>query len=152
MISCMMPCPARSERLHMADVIDAIEYTSVEIQHLANDLRVRSMLKYRGLDNGTTLLKVLAYVTRVHNGQTELLVFDHRDVPQAGVQVPAGTIEPGESPDDAAVRELREETGLTNARSIVRIDVYEWEHPDTRRWHRRHVYQFEAPSDAPESW
>lgn len=54
--------------------------------------------------------KVVCYV--VHRGH--LLVFTHRDVPVlvAGVQVPAGSIEPGETPADAAVRETLEETGL----------------------------------------
>jgi len=33
--------------------------------------------------------RVLAYVTRERNGRTELLVFDHRDDPGAGTQVPA---------------------------------------------------------------
>jgi hypothetical protein len=39
-------------------------------------------------------LKVLAYITR--NSSREVLVFDHRDKPQAGVQVPAGTVDEGE--------------------------------------------------------
>lgn len=55
--------------------------------------------------------KVVCYV--VHDAH--LLVFTHDDVPLTvtGVQVPAGTTEAGEAPADAAVRELREETGLT---------------------------------------
>ena len=84
------------------NVSDGIEYTSAEIERLLGDLLGRSMLEPRGLDDGTTLLKVLAYVTRLRNGDVELLVFDHRDAPEAGIQVPAGTIEPGESPDVAA--------------------------------------------------
>jgi 8-oxo-dGTP pyrophosphatase MutT (NUDIX family) len=42
-----------------------------------------------------------------------LLVFTHDAYPMevTGVQVPAGSIEPGESPEQAAVRELFEETG-----------------------------------------
>lgn len=42
-----------------------------------------------------------------------LLVFTHDDQPMdvTGVQVPAGTIRAGETPADAAVRELHEETG-----------------------------------------
>lgn len=53
--------------------------------------------------------KVVCYV--VHDGH--LLVFTHDDVPitQTGVQVPAGSIEAGESPEAAAIRELFEETG-----------------------------------------
>ena len=36
--------------------------------------------------------KAFAYITR----DDELLVFRHVDSPEAGIQVPAGTIEPGE--------------------------------------------------------
>jgi len=54
--------------------------------------------------------KVVCYV--IQDGH--LLVFTHDEVPieVAGVQVPAGSIEPGESPEAAAVREVLEETGL----------------------------------------
>lgn len=54
--------------------------------------------------------KAVCYVVQ----QGHLLVFTHLDYPLTitGVQVPAGTIEPGEQPAEAAVRELREETGL----------------------------------------
>ncbi|WP_159618873.1 NUDIX domain-containing protein [Arthrobacter zhaoguopingii] len=53
--------------------------------------------------------KVACYV--VHDGH--LLVFTHDELPMTvtGVQIPAGSIEPGESPEEAAVRELFEETG-----------------------------------------
>jgi 8-oxo-dGTP pyrophosphatase MutT (NUDIX family) len=53
--------------------------------------------------------KAFAYIT---HGQ-RLLVFRHPDAPEAGIQVPAGTIEPGEDPESAVLREAREETGLT---------------------------------------
>ncbi len=42
----------------------------------------------------------------------ELLVFEHRDHPQAGTQVPAGRIDPGESLEEGLARELDEETGI----------------------------------------
>jgi 8-oxo-dGTP pyrophosphatase MutT (NUDIX family) len=50
-----------------------------------------------------------------------LLVFDHVDSPDAGTQVPAGGIEPGERPDDAVVRELAEESGITTARVVRKL-------------------------------
>ena len=53
--------------------------------------------------------KAFAYITQGHR----LLVFTHPDAPEAGTQVPAGTIEHGETPEDAALREAREETGLS---------------------------------------
>ena len=54
--------------------------------------------------------KVVCYVVR--DGQ--LLVFRHLDEPwdESGLQVPAGSIRPGESPAAAALREAAEETGL----------------------------------------
>ena len=41
-----------------------------------------------------------------------LLVFDEPDSPELGLQVPGGTIDPGESHLIGAMREFREETGL----------------------------------------
>jgi NADH pyrophosphatase NudC (nudix superfamily) len=56
--------------------------------------------------------KVLAYITRHQNGLKQLLVFEHRDFPEAGVQVPPGTVEPGEPVESALFREVYEESGL----------------------------------------
>jgi 8-oxo-dGTP pyrophosphatase MutT (NUDIX family) len=50
-----------------------------------------------------------------------LLVFDHIDEPEAGTQVPAGGINPGEHPADAVLRELAEESGITEARLVRKL-------------------------------
>lgn len=57
-----------------------------------------------------TIEKVTAFITRRHGDADELLVFEH---PFAGIQLPAGTVEPGEPAEAAALREAQEETGLT---------------------------------------
>jgi ADP-ribose pyrophosphatase YjhB (NUDIX family) len=53
--------------------------------------------------------RVVAYVLRGR----ELLVFEHCDFPDAGTQVPAGTVEDDEAPSVAVVREVHEETGAS---------------------------------------
>ncbi|MDE0297826.1 MAG: NUDIX domain-containing protein [Candidatus Poribacteria bacterium] len=53
--------------------------------------------------------KVTAFVTRERSGVKELLLFKH---PIAGIQLPAGTVENGETPVAAVMREVYEETGL----------------------------------------
>ncbi len=55
------------------------------------------------------LEKVTAFVTRTGSSGIELLLFRH---PNAGIQLPAGTVEEDESPADAVIREVFEETGL----------------------------------------
>lgn len=59
--------------------------------------------------------KVTAFVTRDTERGRDLLVFRH---PNAGIQLPAGTIEPEESPENAVRREVREETGLTSVEMV----------------------------------
>jgi 8-oxo-dGTP pyrophosphatase MutT (NUDIX family) len=54
--------------------------------------------------------RVYAYITN----QGRLLVFAHPNSPSAGIQVPAGTVEPGEDPNHAVLREAEEETGLSD--------------------------------------
>ena len=53
--------------------------------------------------------KVTAFITRERIGVKELLLFKH---PTAGIQIPAGTVEEGETPETAVMREVYEETGL----------------------------------------
>ena len=64
------------------------------------------------MDGGPLKRKVLAYITRPAAGEWELLVFRHVHFPEAGVQVPGGTVDPGEEPEAAVRREVREESGL----------------------------------------
>jgi 8-oxo-dGTP pyrophosphatase MutT (NUDIX family) len=80
-----------------------------------------------------------------------VLVFEHQDL-QAGVQVPAGGIAPGESVRVAAEREVLEETGL--AVRFTRLLGYEdTPHPQTGE-PRRTAYVTASPLlDRPiDSW
>lgn len=61
--------------------------------------------------------KVTAFITRESRDGRDLLLFKH---PYAGVQIPAGTVEDGETPEEAVLREVCEETGLT----LLSVDQY----------------------------
>jgi 8-oxo-dGTP pyrophosphatase MutT (NUDIX family) len=67
--------------------------------------------------------RVLVYVTRQRDGRTQLLVFDQRGDPQAGTQVPAGRIDPGETLEQGLRRELHEEAGLERVRIVRELPV-----------------------------
>ncbi len=57
--------------------------------------------------------KVTTFVMGRRDGIDEVLLLYH---PIAGIQLPAGTVEAGESPQEAALREAQEETGLNSLR------------------------------------
>ena len=65
--------------------------------------------------------KVAAFITRDTPAERQLLVFRH---PDAGIQLPAGTIEVDETPEAALLREVREETGLA-VEIVAHLDILE---------------------------
>lgn len=60
-------------------------------------------------------IRAAVYVLRGRGIGAEVLVFDHADYPEAGTQIPGGGVHPGETLDEAARREVLEETGLSLA-------------------------------------
>jgi len=94
--------------------------------------------------------KAFAYIT--HNNR--LLVFSHPDFPEAGIQVPAGTIEDGEEPGAAALREAFEETGLTNLAlgEFLGEQVRDMADFGRDEIHHRHFYHLRCTENPPETW
>jgi 8-oxo-dGTP diphosphatase len=92
--------------------------------------------------------KVYAYIT--HGGR--LLVFSHIDFPEAGIQVPGGTVEDDEEPEDAVMREAAEETGLTGLRRDVLLAEVEVWIPLLQEWQRRTFYHLTCMGNPPERW
>ena len=72
------------------------------------------------------LEKVTAFVTRSGQQGDELLLFQH---PFSGVQIPAGTVEAGETPEEAVRREGAEETGLSGIELRASLGSDDWHLP-----------------------
>lgn len=93
-----------------------------------------------------------AYVYILHGDR--LLVFRERAHRDSGVQVPGGTLDPGETPEAGARREVAEETG----RDDLVIDGYVGNHIWTYQWrhvtgrYRRHFFFGRFDNPAPETW
>lgn len=83
----------------------------------------------------------------------ELLVFDHVPAEDSGVQLPAGGVEANETPQEAAVRELYEESGL-RLTAPAHLRSYEWQRQLPDRFTRQvcHAYVFTASADTPDAW
>lgn len=81
----------------------------------------------------------------------ECLVFRHRDDPEAGIQVPKGTVLPGEAPELAALREAYEETGLRGLVVLRALAVDLRMQPDGSV-HERHFFALAAPAATPDTW
>lgn len=94
--------------------------------------------------------KVLAYITQ----GTRLLVFTHPDSPEAGLQVPAGTVEPNEQPEAAALREAREETNLTALKLVRPLGFQRRDMSDFGKdeIHYRSFYHFLCQEETPSTW
>ena len=90
---------------------------------------------------------MVVYVER----HDSLLVFEHRDHPEAGTQVPAGGLEEGESVIDAVIREVREETGVLILAPPSLLGTHE--HLDGLGPPAlSHFYRVPAPEGLPQTW
>ena len=94
--------------------------------------------------------KVFAYITR----GDQLLVFIHPFAPEAGIQVPAGTVEADEAFDVAVLREAFEETGLTNLQLIGLLgkQIHDAAEFGRDEIHHRHFYHLLCPDETPVTW
>jgi len=79
------------------------------------------------MQTSSFLEKVTAFITRNHPNSSDLLLFRH---PTAGIQIPAGTVEPDETPEQAVFREAFEETGLDNLQIVRYLGALEEPRPE----------------------
>lgn len=97
-----------------------------------------------------TIVKVTAMITR----GSELLVFRKPEHPGTGTQVPAGTVEPGEPPEVAVVREAIEETGLKGFTLLGLLDhrLIDARPYGRNEFHDRWFFHLGAPDGTLETW
>lgn len=93
--------------------------------------------------------RVLAYITRDTDRGRELLVFEHRDHPDAAVQVPAGRLDPGEDLESGLLREIEEESGLRTVRIVRDLPGFEGHYPSRYENHGFHLVPTE---ELPDEW
>jgi 8-oxo-dGTP pyrophosphatase MutT (NUDIX family) len=89
--------------------------------------------------------KAVPVVLRQLGNGLEVLVFEH---PQAGTQIVKGTVELDESIEQAAVRELAEESGITGAICVRDLGIWE-QCPAGQVWHFR---EMTVPCALPDAW
>jgi len=101
--------------------------------------------------------KVISYIFR--KNRQEILVFDHRDFPEAGTQVIGGTVEEGEEGGDlrfALTREVLEESGLAlDAHLFFPIGQSTFHRTDKPEINLRNYFGFDSDKltiQLPEKW
>jgi len=85
--------------------------------------------------------KVLAYIIRDSITGPEILAFTHRDFPEAGLQVPGGTLDEGEDPLKGILREVKEESGLETFAKVVLLEKQEYVATEKKEIHLRSFFQ-----------
>ncbi len=94
--------------------------------------------------------RVFTYITQ----GSKLLVLDYVDHSYLEPQIPGGTIEPGESPEEAALREAEEETGLIDLKFVSFLGSF---NRDLRTIGRDETikawfFHLEAADSTPQRW
>lgn len=92
--------------------------------------------------------KVFAYITK---GKL-LLLFTHPYHPEAGIQVPAGTVKNGESYQTAVMREAMEETGLTGLVLGEYLGKRQQYIPEKDEMHHRYFFHLLCTQATSETW
>ena len=94
--------------------------------------------------------KVFAYITH----RNRLLVFRHADFPEAGIQVPAGTVKTNEDLVAAVLREAEEETGLRDLTVKVFLgeQIRNMQDVGKDEIHHRHFYHLVCNNDPSDQW
>jgi 8-oxo-dGTP pyrophosphatase MutT (NUDIX family) len=136
----------------IADELGTTLAAACDVPRVGQATLAKSTRSYAARVNDLTVRqKVVCYVVR----GDELLVFRHLDEPwdESGLQVPAGSVEPGESPEEAALREANEETGLHSLRLVRKLGETDYDmSPSRNEVQHRHVFHLSTDEETPPRW
>lgn len=96
--------------------------------------------------------KVLAYIISIRNNTHQMLVHEHKDISEAGLQVPGGTVDLKEDLVTALQREIYEESGLRDLPASELIASAPFFHPDKQELQLRHFYLIQTKQQLPNTW
>ena len=88
----------------------------------------------------------------MEDSERQLLIFAHRDFPDAGLQVPGGTLDTGELPVVGVIREVFEETGLKNFSKVQKLGEQWILINDKKEIHHRHFFFLEYDKSSPNAF
>ena len=86
--------------------------------------------------------KSFSYIIRLNQAGPELLVFASLEEP--GLEIPKGSVQPGEMPAQAAMREVEEESGLRAMTLVKELGVTLWQDEE------QHFFLFRADELLPD--
>lgn len=97
--------------------------------------------------------KVAAFVVRVNSpGHPEFLAHHFGEQTDLPCRIPGGGVEANEEPAEAIVREIHEESGLTNLTLVRKLGVQKYFKPFLQVNIERHDYLFLAPAETLDGW
>jgi len=97
--------------------------------------------------------KVGTYIVRESSeGYNQLLIFAHKNHPEAPLQIPGGTIEPKETPREAVTREVKEETGLKKFKIVTKLGIATYYKTVLEQKIKRHFYLLRVTEETKDSW
>ncbi|WNJ21487.1 hypothetical protein [Pontibacter sp. G13] len=96
--------------------------------------------------------KVLAYITRHHQGTRQLLVYKLPHAPLQECHIPGGPLEFGEREEEALYRTIEDASGLIHLQFIQKLAVFSYYNGSYSNSQEYHTFQVESLEKPLDSW
>jgi GrpB-like predicted nucleotidyltransferase (UPF0157 family)/8-oxo-dGTP pyrophosphatase MutT (NUDIX family) len=116
-----------------------------------SELDVLAQLWFAGRPAQTKPVRKAVIYALKNTAAPQVLVFDHVQYPEVSPQVPAGTIDPNETPAKGAHREFLEETGFQLKDPLTFLGSYVFHKAQSDQFHERFCFAIRGDT-LPESW